>query len=657
MRQLIPVFVTVICLVALATMIWVLFDTDDYNSELPDLDEQSREEQEREVISMTPVEPDEEPDRELIPSEGTSRRQVEQLKPELSGSAVSGGINLNVAYLKNSRPVENEDLKFQVLYNDVPINKIPKPSRQAGSYTLDDLMPGSYEVHAYTSDWMQGTGSCDLPPDSRADLTVFIDAGDRLEIQVIDSVTENPVQNARLQARGFVQGGLTNEEGRFHSARKYVPDGDLSIQISHPSYFNLLFLPIEPEKCGAVRIGPGYKYLIRMTPLDGDLSLSGTIVDDRGEAIQRLALFLSPEGNLQAQGSTTTYTNRAGTFSFSRLQPGQYRLRATLRFLVSHYLNDPPCFYEEVYTLLPGQSLLDLKIECVLPRTPLKGFVFLASSYQPARSATVSYESNLSGSRTPGGDESGLTFEPVTTDALGWFSTSETFLAEDIYRMIVYGYIKVSPADGEPSFCRPRKTPEGLRQMQADILAGMPISLWVVAPSEKVLTGTVTDPTGSAISGVRVTADSQMDIAQGRLRAYTDENGSFQISNLFPGQWIISAILPKGPAVRRDITIVNKGNPPPLNIRVENTCSVEGEILTDKEPGRWSIRVRGLGYETESQKIGSKFWYSFKHLPPGRAQIILEVYDGRRYQESYLSVQEAWVELEKGKVVRRDFSL
>ncbi|MFH1999042.1 MAG: carboxypeptidase-like regulatory domain-containing protein, partial [Planctomycetota bacterium] len=197
----------------------------------------------------------------------------------------------------------------------------------------------------------------------------------------------------------------------------------------------------------------------------------------------------------------------------------------------------------------------------------------------------------------------------------------------------------------------------GLRQMQADILSAKPVTLWVVETNEKVLTGNVCDVTGSPVSGVRITADSEMDIAQGRLRAYTDENGFFQIANLFPGKWVISAMIPNGPALQRTIDIPMDTNPSPLTIRIENTCSIEGEILTDQEPGRMSIRVQGLDFETEAQKIGSKLWYSFQHLPPGRAQLILEVYDGRRYQECYLSVEEVWVDLEKGKVLRHDFSL
>ena len=102
--------------------------------------------------------------------------------------------------------------------------------------------------------------------------------------------------------------------------------------------------------------------------------------------------------------------------------------------------------------------------------------------------------------------------------------------------------------------------------------------------------------------------------------------------------------------------LVAQGAPPVMNVQLESSCTLEGQLITDRSPGRWNIRVQGLDYETESQKIGSSYWYSFKHLPPGRAKIILEVYEGKRYQESYLQVKEEWVELAAGKPMRVDFS-
>ncbi|MHC4943092.1 MAG: hypothetical protein ACYTG7_08760 [Planctomycetota bacterium] len=659
MRNIIPLLLGLIGIVALVAAIWILFSGDENNGELPDLYQPDEPETKTQVITRGAEEVEDALRRESVQATGDLRPLKEQIVPEHLGSLHRGKLTFRLIHQESDAPVEREGLSLSIYFNDIPFNGIPKTGSNAGEYVLDNLLPGRYRIDAATQAWEKGSATCSLAPESQQNIVVRLAPSDHLQFQVVDASSLEPVQNARIQARGFIQGGLTDKEGFFYSARKFIPDSTLSVQISHPSYFTTNFEPLHPEKSGAERTGGKNAYRITLTPLRGDLSISGMVIDDAGNPVQRLALFLSPDIPGVESSLISTYTDRSGFFRFDRLQAGTYRLSATLRFLVSRYMQNPPKLFERVFTLLPHQNLTDQIIEYDPARYPLNGYIYLADTYEPAAGAKVKYaptSRQYQGAAGAPTEEDPYYFDETTTDGLGAFRTAKLFLPEDIYRMIVYGNIEVTTKRGYTSVCRPRKTPEGLRLMQADILDSVPLTLWIVEKGDLELTGRIADDKGLPLSGARVTADSSMDIAQGRMRGYSDEAGYFKVSHLFPGNWILSFMIPKGPTLQRTVMIPAEGHVPEVNIQLERSCTLEGQIITDRSPGRWNIRVEGLDYETESQKIGSSYWYSFNHLPAGRARIILEIYEGKRYQESYLEVKEDWVDLVAGKTTRRDFA-
>jgi protocatechuate 3,4-dioxygenase beta subunit len=660
MKNFLPLLLGLIGIVALCAAIWILFSGEENNSELPDLLQPDEPERESRVVTGTGGDRTRDRDRETVQAVGDPRPVKELIIPELYSGLHRGKLIIRVIHEESGAPAERESLRLSVFFNDIPFNGNPQASDIAGEYVLDNLLPGRYRIDAATTAWEKGSATVSLAPESQDSLVIHLAPSDHLSLQVVDAVTLEPIQNARIQARGFIQGGLTDKEGYFQSARKFVPDSTLTVQISHPSYFTLNFEPLHPKKSGAERAGGKNSFRILLAPLKGELYLSGMVIDKAGNPVQRLALFLSPDGRGASSGVVSTYTDRSGFFRFDRLQPGTYKLSATLRFLVSRYMQNPPKLFERVFTLLPRQNLTDQIIEYDPARYPLNGYIYLADTYEPAAGAKVKYVSTsrqYQGAAGAAAEDDPYYFDETTTDEQGAFRTQKLFLPEDIYRMIVYGNIEVTTKRGYTSVCRPRKTPEGLRLMQADILQSVPLTLWIVEEGDMELSGRIVDDQGLPLSGARVTADSSMDIAQGRMRGYSDEAGYFKVSHLFPGKWILSFMIPKGPTIQRTVLIPDSGTPPMLNVKLETSCILEGQILTDRSPGRWNIRVQGLDYETESQKIGASYWYSFKHLPPGRAKVILEIYEGKRYQESYLDVKEEWVELAPGKTLRVDFSI
>ncbi|MFH2001446.1 MAG: hypothetical protein ABIK28_17315, partial [Planctomycetota bacterium] len=125
MRKFIPLFLILVGLSAVAAMVWILFDGTEYAPDLSMVQPpEKKEDPTPRVITHAPPESaGRQQDRELIPVDSDTRRQVEQLKPEHDSAFFSGAITLYVAYLKNRQPVDAEaGLAFQILFNGVPLS-------------------------------------------------------------------------------------------------------------------------------------------------------------------------------------------------------------------------------------------------------------------------------------------------------------------------------------------------------------------------------------------------------------------------------------------------------------------------------------------------------------------------------------------------------
>jgi hypothetical protein len=250
-----------------------------------------------------------------------------------------------------------------------------------------------------------------------------------------------------------------------------------------------------------------------------------------------------------------------------------------------------------------------------------------------------------------------LSFEPVITDGYGGFATKETFLPEDIFQLMVNARLDITGADGVSSSYRPVQAPNGLRKLQSDIILGLPVTLWLTDEPNIQLTGLLLDASGSPVPEVRLNASSIAGVFQGRQRGFTDERGIFKIPYLFPGPWVITAQIPGGPTIERRILIEEEGMPEELQIRLENSCRLEGQLHADTPPSRVRVYIEGLDYKTEPLFLGPDLAFSFQHLPAGKAHLVIEAFERNRLQENYLNIVEDWIDLEPGRVLKKEFGL
>jgi hypothetical protein len=330
-------------------------------------------------------------------------------------------------------------------------------------------------------------------------------------------------------------------------------------------------------------------------------------------------------------------------------------LIGTLRLLVSYYLKCPPAIFQHTVSLAPGQSITDETFICPRARQPFTGRVYSAKTNEAISGARIRFH-DTSG-RIASRQENPLFFSEVTTNASGVFETKDTFLPEEIFRLLIYGNIQIITPGGSPTTYRTKQSSQGLRRLQADIVLQEPITLWVTEQKADItLFGRVVDHAGAPLARVKLNAESCLGIYQGRQRGLTDQEGRFEISNLCPGRWTLKAYLPKGPLLEKTVNLTSDNPSPDITLRVKNNCRLEGTITIDVRPSRMRVKISGLHYETNTVTIGSNLSYAFQYLPEGKALVSLELYQGRRYQESYLTVHEAWVVLKPGKTVYKNFS-
>jgi hypothetical protein len=653
MRNLIPILVLIAGLLAVAVASWLLISSDEDSGYSLDPDPGIGEEPAPppgDIMSdidhpgERPTEPDLEPERPA--------REVEKVLPTWKRGSPRGGLRIHVAYLDSGDPFPAEGLDMKVLYQDVPLEEKPRADGPVGDYILEDLLPGRYRVRACTPLWERGAATALVQSGEFADLVLLMSTSSHLQVQVVDQNDGSPVHNARLSSIQFIERGVTDEKGRFRSARPYTPDSDLAIKISHPMYFSTRFEPLHPEKAGATRIGSGETFRIPLEPRAGDLTLAGTATDGEGEPLKRWVLFLYPQSSTEAH--IVAYTGNDGGFQFNRLSPGTYLLCATLRILMFTSTNRPPPVSQAMVELLPGQSLMDYRLVCSRTRAPLAGRILQADTLGPAESARISCHPSLHD--LGAGGEEPLTFEPVTTDENGSFATKETFLPETIFQLLVNARLEITSAEGFTSGYRPVQTPTGLRKLQSDIIHGLPVTLWLTDEPNIKLKGTVLDASGRPLPEVRLSASSMAGVLQGRQRGFTNEEGFFQIPYLFSGPWVIQAQIPGGPTVERMIRIEGKGKPQEITIRLKDNCRLEGRVEADPPPTRVRVYIEGLAYETEPLFLGPDLAYSFQHLPAGKARVVVEAFERNRFQENFMKVMEDWVQLEPERVVRKDFS-
>ena len=589
-------------------------------------------------------------------SEGTLQGpgEVVQVLPEKAPRAFLSGMRIRLKPSGKRKLPPRDEIGIRVLFHDRPVKESLKPGRETGTYILENLLPGKYRIRIRSSTWAMGSATARLLPGEFADVTVRIGTPAPIAFQAVDQVTGLPVPGARINCPGFVDGGVTDPVGFFRSKRRCIPDSETVLRIQHPDYFMTLFEPLAPGKSGARFLPEESHFILPLIPLSGELTFAGTLVDGEGRALPRWALYLDTgESGGPPARSAMAYTNNDGSFAFTRLRPGDYRIRATLRLLVTPNLPFPPAICEERFHLDPGRSIEDHRLVCVQPQVRFRGFIFNAMTRLSMPGVTLSYKATAK-TPFPNGEDA-LSFNPMDSDAAGAFVSDRTFLPEEIFRILLTGSLEIHDAEGRPLKHRPLQTSTELRELQADIVMGSPVSLWVVGESKIRIPGRVLDAHGHPVSQVRLSARSGTGLFEGHHRAFSDGAGYFELQGLFPGEWVIQAVIPEGPIVLRDLTIIEDGEPPELLVKLTNDCRIEGTVTCGEVPGKLNVQVMGKDFETLAVPVAAGRTFTFSRLPPGRARIVLEAYMGRRFSESTLEVFEKWVDLVPGKTVHCAF--
>lgn len=657
MRNIYPALIAFIGLLAVGATLWVLFSDEGEQEGLPFDSQDARDESGLDSGTEKPAHtnPEEETGKNALEVSNADKIK-EKVLPDYPRGEVHAGLKIQVLHRSGEKPVSPQTLDLKVYYYDHPLSQSPAYVKSTGEYVLDDLLPGHYKALARTRDWSSGSASALVEVGGFTYMTVLVDQPSHLQVQVVDGVSGEPVHNAKLEIPGFIDGGLTDDQGVFKSARKWTPDSELVLRISHPSYFTTLFEPLHPEKSGTKKIGKIPNYRVPLTPRKGDLVFSGELKDDLGAPLPRWTLFLgreneSPSGEMNRL--TQVSTDSRGAFRFSGLRPGAYRVMGTIQLLGTSRIAHPPVLFQETVNLAPGQSVEGYTLVCPREKQPFCGRVLRTETRKPAQGLHIAYRHSRG--RFNRDEKDKLYFQTVRTDANGAFCTSEAFLPEDIFRILLTGSLEITNQRGEAMHHRPMQSYADIRQLQADIVRRVPLILWTTEQGDVKLVGHILDAGGTPMAQVRVSAFSGTGVFQGHHRGFTDVSGKFEIPRLYPGEWLVKASLPRGPSLEETVSIPPNRAVAEITMKVKDTCRLEGEIKTDQIPDRMTIRVKGLNFETQIMPIGSDLWYTFQHLPEGKAQVILEVYAGKRFYESNLKVVEDWVDLKPGRVVRKDF--
>ncbi|MBU0753546.1 MAG: hypothetical protein KJ645_00300, partial [Planctomycetes bacterium] len=285
MGRLIPLILGLIGVIALVGTVWMLFSTKEDKTtrsdpfHLEEMKDTSLDEQG--VFSkIEGASPSESPPQE---SRVTPDQQAkEKILPEHQRDLYRGKLLVHVVTLEDHLPVEDATLELKLLFNDITLDKPPRIVEGSNLYLFEDLLPGKYRVEAYTQNWKRGSATGNVTPPESTELIVPIAEPQSLYLKIVDAYTLDPIPNVRLESQGFIQGGLTDQNGLFYSARKFTPDTALSIEINHPSYFSSFFEPTSQENVKTSSKRPDQPLIVKLLPLSGDLTLSGIVIDREG---------------------------------------------------------------------------------------------------------------------------------------------------------------------------------------------------------------------------------------------------------------------------------------------------------------------------------------------------------------------------------------
>jgi len=655
-KNLLPLFVFIASLAAVGIVVVLLLLNDNETESVPIIVN-------KDSISdkSANIQTDDQKKPEIIthtPSDTNTTEIKEKIESGAVADPLTSSLRVHVIDSVTKKSPPKNGLSLKLYYNQYSIENAFTADAKQGWYLAENLLPGRYKIVAITDNWESGTATCVLNKSGLQTTTVIIASPAHLKFRIVDQLTLKPVSNAKIYSYGFIDNGKTDESGFFKTRRSYNAAAETIIKISHEDYYTTYFNPLHPGETNSRKIKGSDTFQVKLAPINGNRTLSGILVDERGEPLSGWALLLDPDPSFSRKGSgkwMTAFTNYKGEFVFTKLTPGTFHLKGTIRRLITPKIPNPPIIFTQLIKIPADMDLIGRKIICQRPKVPFTGTLLNTENREPIVGATICVKS-VPGMDTPERNKE-LFFNTVSTDENGVFITEEKFIPENIFMIILTKRFEIKEENGVALNFRPIRTSANLKELHADLINQTPMIIWIPMKSDISLEGNVCGVNGNPIPGVSVRAFSGTGIFEGVHSAYSDTSGYFKVPDLFPGVWIIKAEIPKGPILTKTVTISKKRLPPPLQIKVSNECKVEGGISAEDIPERLVVKISGLRFETIVQQVGPDLHYSFSNLPPGRAKIILEIYQCRQHSETSLEIIEAWVDLKSGSTVTKDFKL
>jgi Carboxypeptidase regulatory-like domain len=156
--------------------------------------------------------------------------------------------------------------------------------------------------------------------------------------RVIVAGTGQPARRARVNLNGSAEAGgsvstTTDDQGRF--AFNTLPEGRFSLSASKPGHISASYGQRRPGRPGTpIQLAAGQRLQVQIQIWRGGV-LTGTLLDEQGEAIPgtpvRALRFMMQNGERTLQSAGNGQTDDRGVYRIYGLQPGDYLVNATPR--------------------------------------------------------------------------------------------------------------------------------------------------------------------------------------------------------------------------------------------------------------------------------------------------------------------------------------
>lgn len=499
------------------------------------------------------------------------------------------------------------------------VDRVDATADSEGRYRIDQLVPGNrYFVHAWADGFAPTTGMV-VCGDGETERDITLEASGRVEGQIVDGKTGAPIGGAEvtLITGNPINPGpvadVTNAEGRFAFAN--VRPGPIIIfTASAPGYQQAMEMQLTSIKNQSVKSG-------ETTTLDWELlpggKVSGQITEASGRPVAHASVALVPRHRYMSE--ITMLTGADGRYELIGVAEGRYHLRVTAAGL-------SPIARDDDARIQMPKELGEITKDIVLDTGGTLHGTVLSPDNEPVSGARVFLEAK--GSRAVRDRVRDLEAVSGPTGAYRLIGVPPgidlTLFAEhDAYVRTPSKAMRLGPGEA-------REVPIALRP-------GARLELTVVDDDERALEGARIRWGHVRKEDERRASDSfRADELLSPRVLRTDVRGFARLEGLRPGALLIK-VEAEGYAAwyRRDATVPEEGDPPPLRAQLVPSMKIEGRVRSKvggQAIGKAFVYARELdGSEpdegrvdafvsTETAADGS---YTLEGVAPGAYEVVV----------------------------------